>query len=351
MDAPSQELAQEILSGSDRSLRGRLVRGLTAIAEPIYAAAMAGRNLAYSQGWRASRRLPSPTVSVGNITTGGTGKTPVVRWLAGRLSEAGKNPAVLLRGYRTTAGGVSDEQQLLARGLPDAIPVIANPNRFAGAEQALRQNGKIDTFVLDDGFQHRKVKRDFDLVLVNATEPFGFGHVLPRGLLREPMAGLRRADALLITRSSQVDSAALAKIESIIKKYNSAAPIYHADHVHTAIWMPGSGQRFPIAAEERCFVFCGIADPRAFTAQFPNCVGHQWFSDHHDYTADDLRGIVAQATAAGARRILTTEKDWVKIAALPSAGEIGVVEMEIRFAGDDEQRLLGQIREKLGWSK
>jgi tetraacyldisaccharide 4'-kinase len=327
------------------------VRGLTAIAEPAYAVAMAGRNLAYSRGWLASRRLAAPTVSVGNITTGGTGKTPVVRWLAGQLLEAGKSPAVLLRGYRATAGGVSDEQQLLARGLADAISVVANPNRFAGAEQAIRENGKIDTFVLDDGFQHRKVKRDFDLVLINATEPFGFGHVLPRGLLREPMAGLRRADALLITRSSQVDAAAMAKIESTLKKYNPTSLIYRADHVHTAIWMAGSGQRLQIATEERCFVFCGIADPRAFTAQLPNCVGHQWFSDHHDYTADDLQGIVAQAAAAGAQRILTTEKDWVKIAALPSAGEIGVVEMEIRFAGDDEQRLLGQIREKLERAK
>src|ERR1700722_16404745 len=207
MDLPSHELAQEILSGSDGSLRGRVVRGLTAIAEPAYAAAMAGRNLAYSRGWFSSRRLPSATISVGNITTGGTGKTPVVRWLAGRLREAGKYPAVLLRGYRATTGGVSDEQQLLARGLTDAIPVIANPDRFAGAEQALGHNGKIDAFVLDDGFQHRKVKRDFDLVLINATEPFGFGHVLPRGLLREPMAGLRRADALLITRSSQGEAA------------------------------------------------------------------------------------------------------------------------------------------------
>src|SRR5580692_2316410 len=117
MDAVSQELAQEILSGSDRSLRGGIVRGLTAIAEPAYAAVMAGRNLAYSRGWLASRRLAAPTVSIGNITTGGTGKTPVVRWLAGRLRGAGKYPAVLLRGYRTTAEGISDEQQLLARGL------------------------------------------------------------------------------------------------------------------------------------------------------------------------------------------------------------------------------------------
>jgi tetraacyldisaccharide 4'-kinase len=349
MGLPSHEFAQEILSGRDTSLRGRVVRGLTAVAEPGFAAIVAGRNLAYSREWIGSRRLASPTISVGNITTGGTGKTPVVRWLASRLSETGKHPAVLLRGYRSTAEGISDEQQLLARGLTDAIPVVANPNRFAGAEQALRQNGKIDTFVLDDGFQHRKVKRDFDLVLVNATEPFGFGRVLPRGLLREPMAGLGRADGLLITRSSQVEAATLAEIESTLRKYNSAAPIYHADHVHTAVWMPGSGQRLPIVATERCFVFCGIADPRAFTEQLPNCVGHLWFSDHHDYAADDLRKVTEQAAAVGAERILTTEKDWVKIAKLPEVGEIGVVEMKIRFAGDDEQRMLAQIYQKLGW--
>ena len=103
--------------------------------------------------------------------------------------------------------------------------------------------------------------------------------------------------------------------------------------------------------EESCFAFCGIAHPKAFVSQLPNCVGHRWFADHHDYTSDDLREITAQAAAAGAKRILTTEKDWVKIAALPTSAEIGVVEMEIRFAGDDEQRLLGQIQEKLGSPK
>ena len=255
MALPSHEFAQEILSGSDRSLRGRVVRGLMAIAEPAFAAIVSGRNLAYSREWIGSRRLASPTISVGNITTGGTGKTPVVRWLASRLSEAGKHPAVLLRGYRSTAGGVSDEQQLLARGLTDAIPVIANPNRFGGAEQALRQNGKIDTFVLDDGFQHRKVKRDFDLVLVNATEPFGFGHVLPRGLLREPITGLQRADAFLITRSSQVEPADLAKIELTLRKYNPTAPIYRANHTHTGVWMSLSGDAWLPARGRAIFCF------------------------------------------------------------------------------------------------
>jgi tetraacyldisaccharide 4'-kinase len=348
MALPSHEFVGEVLSGNDRSLRGVLLRGLTAIAEPIFAAAVTGRNFAYSHGWCASRRLPSPTVSVGNITTGGTGKTPVVRWLANRLRDAGRHPAVLLRGYRSTASGISDEQQLLTDALK-SIPVVANPNRVEGAAKSLELEPKVDTFILDDGFQHRKVRRDFDLVLINTTEPFGYGHILPRGLLREPMAGLARADGLLITRKSQVNPEALVKIESRLRQYNSSAPIYHADHAHTAVWLPASGERVPIG-DESCFAFCGIAHPQAFVAQLPNCVGHQWFADHHDYTADDLREIVAQAGAVGAKRILTTEKDWVKIAALRFPGEIGVVEMEIRFGGDDEGRLFAQIQGKLGLS-
>src|SRR6202012_5533936 len=114
--------------------------------------------------------------------------------------------------------------------------------------EAMKRDRNIDAFVLDDGFQHRKVKRDFDLGLINGTQPFGFGHLLPRVWMREPMKGLGRADALIITRSSQVQPKALASIEETLRHYNSVAPIYRADHVQTGIWLPNSGKRLSIAA-------------------------------------------------------------------------------------------------------
>jgi tetraacyldisaccharide 4'-kinase len=357
MGESSHQSILRILSGEDRSLVARLTRAATAVVEPFYAGMMSARNLGYTRGILTSTRLPHPTISVGNITTGGTGKTPVVRWLANRLREGGRRPAVLLRGYRSDASGHSDEQQLLERGLNWAnvpvIPVIANPDRVAGASRAVSVCADVDTFVLDDGFQHRRVRRDFDLVLISATDPFGFKHVLPRGLLRESLVGLRRADAVLITRWSQADDATRRAIESEITRLDSQMPIFHADHLQAGIWAPAGDQREPIESlrDQRVFVVCGIASPAAFAGQIKSLgaqvIGERFFADHHSYSLGDLEAIRAQASAAGVKRIITTEKDWVKIAALKdlqrSQVPISVVEMNIGFVAGDEERLFERI--------
>src|SRR4051812_36636358 len=185
-----------------RAIRGErgvgcaLVRGALGAMEPLYRAAVASRNRFYD--FAGQTRLPRPVISVGNITTGGTGKTPMVAWLATQLLEQGMHPAILLRGY--SRGGISDEQQMLQRQLP-GVPVQANADRVEGARMVLGEHPEVDVFLLDDGFQHRRVARDFDLVLINAREPFGLGRVLPRGLLRESLDGLKRAHGFVITRA------------------------------------------------------------------------------------------------------------------------------------------------------
>src|SRR5205814_1694442 len=191
------------------------------------------RNSSYSRGILRSARAARPVISVGNITTGGTGKTPVVRWLASRLRDQGKHVAILLRGYKSAGAAGSDERELLDRLLNASTsdnPVIvhANPDRVAGAAETLQKHPDVDVFVLDDGFQHRRLQRDFDLVLIDATNPFGFGHVLPRGLLREPLGGLGRASALLITRCDQVAHEALGQVEQKLKWFAPAAPVLHS---------------------------------------------------------------------------------------------------------------------------
>src|SRR5688572_14666219 len=153
--------AMEVLSGEDRSLGAMALRRVLSAAELVYAPLMSARNLAYSRGFLKAHRLPRPTISVGNLTTGGTGKTPVVRWLAEQLIERRLRPAVLLRGYRKSAAGVSDERELLADALGSEAAVIANADRRAGAMAALRDLPQPDVFVLDDAFQHRRVARDF----------------------------------------------------------------------------------------------------------------------------------------------------------------------------------------------
>src|SRR5688572_6731295 len=268
MDDSRERWARCILSGEDGSVGAALLRGGLMIAEPFFRLVVWLRNLCYDAGLSKSHELARLTFSVGNLTTGGTGKTPIVRWLCECLISRGYRPAVLLRGYRGDRLGASDEQRLLADALGAAAIVIANPNRRAGAMMAMREINQPDVFVLDDGFQHRRVKRDFDLVLIDATEPFGFGHVLPRGLLREPMSALRRAHAIVITRSDQATSQQLQAIESAIRRYQPAAFIYFARHVLTAPLEELSSRRF--------FAFAGIANPTSLQRQlegFDRCVG------------------------------------------------------------------------------
>jgi tetraacyldisaccharide 4'-kinase len=354
-----QQFGLRVINGQERSLIGRAVRvGLT-IAEPFYAGVMRLRNWCFDHRIRRILDLGRPTISVGNITTGGTGKTPVVLWLANAMRERGHRPAVLLRGYGSTRSGVSDEQTLLAQSLNDAgsevlrragsevqktpasILVRANPSRVEAAKSVLLDDPSVDLFILDDGFQHRKATRTFDLVLISAVEPFGYDHVLPRGLLREPLAGLKRASAFLITHSSPARD---SKIEAALRDINAAAPIFRADHIQATIRVASTDQRLPIAqlSGENVFVFAGIGDPESFARQLESAgcaiVAHRWFADHHPYVANDIDSLAAAAKDAGASWLLTTQKDWVKIAGVlpsPLPIPIGVVELSIAFADGD----------------
>ena len=349
------------MSGQARGPGAWSLRALLRSAEPIYAAVVSLRNRRFDRG-KNVRRLPKPVISVGNLTAGGTGKTPVVRWLCEKLRDQGHHPAVLMRGYRAKPGERGDEQTMLEGYLNtdrtnlEQSPVIvhANPVRFDGGNEVLRNHPETDIFVLDDGFQHRKLYRDFDLVLIDAACPFGYGHVHPRGLLREPVRGLKRADAVLITRADAANAATLADIEGVIRKWNSAVPIYRARHAHTGLRQTDANGAIHVQPTSeltgrQIFAFCGIGRPESFMKQLSALsgvmVGQKIFPDHHAYTGDDLTEIQKQATAVGADVLLTTEKDWVKIAPLAMKCELPVwrVDLAIDFAGGDEMKLLEQM--------
>lgn len=343
-----KQFGRGAISGADPSWTAAAARAAAAAVEPGYATAMRLRNRLYDAGVKRAHDLGRATVSVGNITTGGTGKTPVVGWLGRRLQAAGRRPAVLLRGYGADAAADSDEARLLAAELGDDVPVAADPSRVRAAAAVLAGRPDVDLFLLDDAFQHRRAARSFDLVLISATEPFGHGHVLPRGLLREPLAGLARADALLLTRCDGVDAASLARTEDVLRRHNPTAPIYRADHVHTGLWDPATGGYRPVEAltREPFFGVAAIGDPEAFDVQLrafgPTYRGHRWYADHHRYSAADVNALRA---AAGTAQLVTTDKDWTKLARVmgPRAGEISVLRLAIRFHGNDDQRLITQV--------
>ncbi|MGH7179337.1 MAG: tetraacyldisaccharide 4'-kinase [Tepidisphaeraceae bacterium] len=343
------------MSGRDRTAGAAALRAAARCAEPLYALAIRARNWMFDQRIRASHRADMPVVSVGNITTGGTGKTPVVCWLAERLRAGGARPAVLARGYKSQQGQLGDEQRLIEARLNrgDVVPVVvrANPDRVVGAADIARAHRDVGVLILDDGFQHRRLRRDFDLVLIDATNPFGFDHLLPRGLLREQLTGLSRADAILVTRASEIEVPELNAVERRIRMFNAFAPIYRCDHVITAFMNPDeTSQTTDSLRDRRAFVFCGIANPRSFSGQLRDLgiveIGCEYFGDHHAYTDADIARVRREA---GDDMLITTEKDWVKIVGLAAAsGQPPIVRASValKFRGDDEQQLFEQIRER-----
>ena len=362
MNPSLERFGLRVMSGEARGVGPTLLRGALSTAAPFYAAAMTARNRWYNVGVLKSFPLPRPVVSVGNLTAGGTGKTPVVRWLAEQLVARGKRPAVLMRGYGKRGATFSDEQQLLQSYLA-GVPVIANPDRRAGAATAIERQPQTDVFVLDDGFQHRKVRRHVDLVLINAAEPFGFGRVHPRGLLREPVRGIVRAHAVLLTRCDAVDADQLKWIEGVVRPLvDRGTPILRTTHdltgLRRAATSPSDRADEPLTAlaGRKFFSFSGIGSPKSFHDQLVRAggtpVGTRAFPDHHEYTAADVTALSRDAAAVGAEVLLTTEKDWVKLSRIANASEcvppILRVEVRIRFAKpDDEAELLRLIEDRL----
>lgn len=303
-----------VMSGRDRSARARLMRlGLGALT-PGYRAAVMARNAAFDTGVRKPTRLGRQTISIGNLTTGGTGKTPMVMHVATRLLEIGAKPAILLRGYAAGASG-SDEAMQYRGELPD-VPVEPDPDRAAGARRVLAAHPDVGVFVLDDGFQHRQVHRDLDLVLIDATNPFGYDRLLPRGLLREPVGALRRADGVIVTRADQATRDALADIEDRIAGAMGKPPLAHAAmrwaaYRHNDALAPAERLRgVKVAA------ICGIGNPVAFERTLRQHVRNvallRVFGDHHAYTQADWFSVLGDARRAGAEALVMTEKDWVK---------------------------------------
>ncbi len=301
-----------MMAGDDRTPTGRAYRAAASLIEPIYTGVVAARNRRYDAG-RGVRRAHVPVVSIGNLTTGGTGKTPMAVFIVQRLLDLGCRPAVLTRGYKAGRAQTSDEATLLAEILP-GVPVILNPDRVAGAAQVQRDHAMVDVLVLDDGFQHRRLARDVDLVLIDATCPFGHGRLLPRGMLREPVNSLRRATAVLVTHAERIDAETLAALDQRIAEANGKPPTAHFAHAWAAV---EDADGNPIDASGRRIVAaCAVGNPAAFfdeAASRADVVARGAFGDHHDYSTDDLRHLTALARQHHAEALLVTEKDWVKL--------------------------------------
>lgn len=327
------------------------------------------RNSLYERGVFASYPLGAKTFSIGNITVGGTGKTPLVALVAGVLAENGERVAILTRGYGradprrrvlvsdgerilTDVVHAGDEPLELARKLLGRALVIADADRVAAARWA-RENYAVTALVLDDAFQHRRARRDLDIVCVDATNPFGSGLTLPGGILREPLENLARADAIIITRANLVDD--IESLKSRIRRYNSRGRIFVSkNRIARLIEVNDFRRAVPPSLQtaleqqqskaEKSLAFCALGNPNNFFEQLRrenfDLTATESFPDHHFYTAKDVEKITAQAVRTNAKRLLTTAKDAVKLENLQFEIPLYVVESALVFDDEEEFRKL-----------
>lgn len=312
----------------------------------LYGAVTRGRLALYRRGTFRTTKLERPVISIGNITAGGTGKTPLVEWVAKTVANTGKKVCILTRGYGrdnphqqvvvsdgstilATPAEAGDEPYLLATNLLGSVAVISNADRVSAARYAI-ENFNTECFVLDDGFQHLRLARDLNIVTIDATNPWGGGKLLPHGLLREPLSGLVRADCVVLTRCDQVEDADLADLHEQIRDLIRGRPTF----VSSMRAVNASFATGPIAA------FCAVGNPRSFFTQLRKH-GYQLaiekaFTDHHSYTQRDVDELVAAATRAGAKRLITTAKDAVKLRSLSFSRPWQVFEIEIDIKNENE---------------
>ncbi|MBN2455485.1 MAG: tetraacyldisaccharide 4'-kinase [Sedimentisphaerales bacterium] len=318
----NQEDYRSIISGKDSSLRSAFLRICLASASVFYYFVITVRNFLYPKGLLRQHRVEALVISIGNITVGGTGKTPLVIWLCDNLlrriteEKSQIKCAVLTRGYKAQEPGYADEPEIITKRCPQT-KVIVNANRLAGAKEAIEKFG-AKVLVMDDGFQHRRLARDIDIVVIDATCPFGYRKMLPAGLLREPVTALRRADIVVINHCERLGRAEANELEGRVRLISPHSAIARAGYVPVAVRFADDTQK---ACEElkqrKVFGFCGIGNPGSFFNSLAdigvNLTGTAVYDDHHHYTSEDIEDIRRQALHNGAELALSTEKDWTKI--------------------------------------
>jgi tetraacyldisaccharide 4'-kinase len=302
-----------VVRGTARDPAAFLLRRLLWLARLPYGLGVWWRNRRFDRG-RDVHRVTVPVICVGNLTVGGTGKTPCVEYIARLLREHDLQVAILSRGYGAEAGR-NDEAMVLEENLPD-VPHYQGADRVALAQTAIEES-ESEVLVLDDGFQHRRLARDLDIVLIDATDPWAAGYLLPRGGLREPKRSLRRAGLVVLTRCDAVGADTLKRIEAEVQQI-APLPIMKAVHTPLELVNGERTEKVETLKGRPVGAFCGIGNPNAFrqtlTALGADVRDFREFPDHHPYRREDVDDLRRWATGvpAGAA-VVTTQKDWVKL--------------------------------------
>jgi tetraacyldisaccharide 4'-kinase len=342
-----------------------LFRLLLAPLAPLYGTVVALRNRAFDRHPQRAAQVPVPVVSVGNLTTGGTGKTPVALHLVQALEQAGRRAAIVSRGYggrraqdpMTVDPGsdpaqTGDEPLMMARRLGPGRVVVGR-KRYHAALRALALEPPPDLLIMDDGFQHRALRRDVDLLLLDGVRRWGNGRLLPLGDLREPMASAARATCLVVTRGSRADR---EQILAWWHRFGSGGPVFWLDFAIGALRRFGTAERLELPAPGSVpgpgplFAFCALGHPEAFYADLL-LAGLPWtgtcsFRDHQSLTGRQLQRLKAAAMASGATGLVCTEKDAVKLDAAGLSIPLWVAEQRVTGG----EALTEWLLRRLGWS-
>lgn len=346
---------------SDFLPKSKLLRAFIYLPAKLYQLIVSLRVLLYEQNYLKTKDLSKVVISVGNISVGGTGKTPLIEYIARFLSEENLETAILSRGYKRANSVkkhlvISDGKQMLA-SLAEAgdeafmlaeklkgVKVIVGANRFQTGQLAIKDLG-CDVILLDDGFQHLKLKRDLDIVVLDATNPFDNGEMLPFGKLREPLYGLKRAQMIVISRADRETNRDL--IFQVLSGLELNIPVFYSDHDFVGLRDLASNK--PIALRKlinaKVAVLCALGNPDVFISDLESyqakIVSKHVFIDHHNYQQIDIDKIVMEAKEAKAEFIVTTEKDAVKLQRFSFDLPIYVVEIKVNI--EDEPRFKSLI--------
>ncbi len=312
----SSDYFRALVGGQARGWWPSLQRGGLLVASVPYGWAVGARNWLYTHQWKRRYLADVPVISVGNLTLGGTGKTPCVEYVARFYRQRDVRVAILSRGYGSVRGR-NDEALVLEENLPD-VPHLQGPDRVVLAKTA-REELESEALILDDGFQHRRLARDLDVVLLDATNPWGHGYLFPRGLLREPARSLRRAGVIALTRCDQVQPAARRALREAVERTAPDIPVVETIHRPVAL-VSSERQEAPFEdlGKHPVAAFCGLGNPEAFRQTLVRCgadvQAFRVFADHHAYMRTDVESL---RTWAGQQAtdcvIVTTQKDLVKL--------------------------------------
>ena len=314
-----------------------MLRGVLVAAAGVYRGALVARQACYGTGLFSSGRLPVPVISIGNLTLGGSGKTPLTALVAAILCDLGAHPAVVSRGYGRRTRGVhvvadrdgvrldakeaGDEPRLLGEQLP-GLPVVVGESRYEAGRVAIERCG-ADVLVLDDGFQHRTLAKDLEILAVEGREPWGNGRLFPRGGLREPLSALRRAHLVVVTNPAGTGVA--QQVEWSLRREGSHAAVLSGAYRAEALREGDKRPQSPgMLSGRRVLALAGLAAPAGFVATLTSLgatvVELLAFPDHHSYRATDLERVRLSAQRSDAEWVVTTEKDWVRLREAPALG-------------------------------